>query len=195
MSLESAVRMNVVTSVNQTCGKLQEIRADEMGWDLMEITAHSGARPAHAKWQGKIVSRSGKKGYLSLKDIGYGEITGFKGINCSHDWHPFYKDSTRTYNNKELKKLANEKVTYNGKEISRYDAQQIQREMEKQLRQDKKDVVALNAILTSSIDETLLKETKEKLTNIKVKQKEHNATFKDFLNQTGFRKDYSRLKI
>lgn len=195
MSLESAVRMNIVTSVNQTCGKLQEIRADEMGWDFMEITAHSGARPEHAKWQGKIVSRSGKKGYLSLKDIGYGEITGFKGINCSHDWHPFLKGSTRTYSNKELNKLANEKVIYNGKEISKYDAQQIQREIERELRQDKKDIVGLNAILTSSTDETLLKETKEKLTTIKTRQKNHNAKFRNFLDQTGFRKDYSRLKI
>ena len=84
-SLESAVRMNIVTSVNQNCGKLQELRADEMGWDLMEITAHSGARPEHAHWQGKIVSRSGQKGYLGLRDIGYGEATGFKGINCRHD--------------------------------------------------------------------------------------------------------------
>lgn len=89
-SLESAVRMNIVTSVNQNCGKLQELRADEMGWDLMEITAHSGARPEHATWQGKIVSRSGAKGYLSLKDIGYGTATGFKGVNCRHDWYPYY---------------------------------------------------------------------------------------------------------
>ena len=33
--------MNIITSVNQNCGKLQEIRADEIGWDLMELTAHS----------------------------------------------------------------------------------------------------------------------------------------------------------
>lgn len=166
-----------------------------MGWDLMQITAHSGARPEHAKWQGKIVSRSGKKGYLSLRDIGYGEITGFKGINCSHDWHPFYKNSTRTYNNTQLKKLANEKVEYNGKEISKYEAQQLQRRMERQIRQDKKDVVGLNAILETSTDETLLEETKQKLIDVKARQRNHNATFKDFLDQTGFRKDYSRLKI
>lgn len=61
MSIESAVRMNIVTSVNQTCGKLQLMRADEMNWDLMELTAHAGARPEHAEWQGKIVSRSGQK--------------------------------------------------------------------------------------------------------------------------------------
>lgn len=39
-SIENACRMNIVTSINQTCGKLQEMRADEMDWDLMEITAH-----------------------------------------------------------------------------------------------------------------------------------------------------------
>lgn len=39
-SIENACRMNIVTSVNQTCGKLQEMRADEMNWDLMELTAH-----------------------------------------------------------------------------------------------------------------------------------------------------------
>lgn len=195
MSVESAVRMNIVTSVNQTCGKLQEIRADEVGWDLMEIDAHSGARPEHAKWQGKIVSRSGQKGYLSLRDIGYGEVTGFKGINCSHDWKPSFKNSTRTYNNKELQKIANEKIKYNGQEMSKYEAQQLQRKMERQIRQDKKDIIGLNAILTSSTDETLIKEARAKLTDIKVKQQMHNTAFNNFLDQTGFRKDYSRLKI
>lgn len=113
-SIESAVRANIITSVNQTCGKLQLMRADELEWDLMELTAHGGARPEHAEWQGKIVSRSGQKGYLSLDDIGYGEPTGFKGVNCSHDWRPYYKGSTKTYTDKELEEMANEKVTYNG---------------------------------------------------------------------------------
>ena len=56
MSLEAAVRMNVVTSVSQTCSKLQLMRAEEVGWSLVEVTAHSGARPSHAEWQGKIYS-------------------------------------------------------------------------------------------------------------------------------------------
>ncbi len=59
-SIESAIRTNIVTGVNQTCGKLQLMRANELNWDLMEITAHAGARPEHAEWQGKIVSLSGK---------------------------------------------------------------------------------------------------------------------------------------
>lgn len=105
MNLSDAVRMNVLTSCNQMCGELQLMRAEEMGCDLMEITAHSGARPEHQEWQGKIVSLSGKKGYLSLKDIGYGEITGFKGVNCRHDWLPYYKGTTKTYTKKELEEL------------------------------------------------------------------------------------------
>ena len=132
MSLESAVRMNVITSINQNCGKLQENRANEMSWDLMELTAHGGARPEHANWQGKIVSLSGQKGYLSKKDIGYGTATGFKGVNCKHDWYPYYKGSARTYTQKQLDAWKNEKVEYNGKKISKYEATQIQRKMERQ---------------------------------------------------------------
>lgn len=194
-SLESAVRTNIVTAINQNCGKLQEIRADEMGWDLMELTAHSGARPEHARWQGKIVSRSGQKGYLSLRDIGYGEVTGFKGINCRHDWYPYYPGSSRTYSDKQLKKWKNEKVEYNGKKISMYEATQKQRVFERQIRQNKKDLKAQQAILTSNNKDIDIEQVQNEIRNIKAKQKEHNAQLNDFLKQTGLRKDNSRLVI
>ena len=165
-----------------------------MGWDLMEITAHSGARPEHAEWQGKIVSRSGRKGYLSLDDIGYGEVTGFKGVNCRHDWYPYYAGSIRTYSNQELQELKNEKVTYQEKQISKYEATQIQRKMERTIRQDKKDIAGLNGILTSNNQE-LIEETQDKLIQAKQKMQLHNSAFNNFLNQTGLEKDYIRLKI
>ena len=195
-SIESAVRMNIVTSVNQTCGKLQEMRADELGWDLMELTAHAGARPEHAEWQGKIVSRSGQKGYLNLDDIGYGEVTGFKGVNCRHDWMPYLKGSTRTYSNKELQEMKNATVSYNGKEIPLYDAQQIQRKMERQIRQDKKDIAGLQGILTSvNKDDKLIEDTKTKLATTQNKLKQHNSVLNEFTRQTGLRKDNVRLTV
>ena len=194
-SIESAVRMNIVTAINQNCGKLQELRADEMDWDLMELTAHSGARPEHAHWQGKIVSRSGQKGYLSLRDIGYGEVTGFKGINCKHDWYPYYKGSARTYIQKELNKWKNEKVTYNGQKISMYEATQKQRYFERKIRQDKKDLKAQQAILTSKDKNIDIEQVKNEIRNIKAKQNNHNAQLDDFLNQTRLRKDINRLFI
>lgn len=194
-SLESAIRTNVVTAVNQNCGKLQELRADEVGCDLMELSAYSGARPEHAKWQGKIVSRSGKRGYLSLRDIGYGEVTGFKGVNCHHDWYPYFEGSTRTYTNKQLKDWQNEKVTYNGQQISVYDATQIQRKIERQIRQDKKDLRAQQAILTSNNKEIKIEEVEAEIRNIKSRQKEDNSQLNDLLKQTGLKKDNSRLVI
>ena len=194
-SIESAVRMNIITGVNQTCGKLQELRANELGWDLMELTAHSGARPSHAEWQGKIVSRSSKKGYLSLDDIGYGEATGFKGINCRHDWYPYYKGSTKTYTQEQLNKWKNEKVTYNSKEYSKYEATQIQRRMERQIRQDKKDLKAQQTLLTSNNKDINIEEVQAEIRNIKITQKQHNAQLNDFLKQTGLNKDNSRLVI
>ena len=195
MSLESAVRMNIITGVNQTCGKLQELRADEVGWDLMELTAHSGARPSHASWQGKIVSRSGKKGYLSLDDIGYGKATGFKGVNCRHDWYPYLEGSARTYTQEQLDAWENEKVTYNGKEYSKYDATQLQRAMERQIRADKKELAGLQGILTSTKDNKLIEDTKTKFGRRSLIYKTHQNELDDFIQQTSLRKDNTRLYI
>lgn len=195
-SIESAVRMNVVTSVNQTSGKLQLIRADEMGWDLMELSAHSGARPEHAEWQGKIVSRSGRKGYLSLEDIGYGEITGFQGANCRHTWFPYYKDSTFTYTDDELDRLKNETVYYNGEKISKYDATQIQRAIERKIRKDKKDIAGLQGILKSNNEDNELKDAvNRKLININSKLNSDKLLLDDFISQIEFKKDNNRLNI
>lgn len=195
-SVESAIRTNIITAINQNCGKLQELRADEVGCDLMELTAHSGARPEHARWQGKIVSRSGQKGYLSLRDIGYGDVTGFKGINCRHDWYPYIEGSTRTYSEKQLKEWRNEKVEYNGKKISKYEATQIQRRIERQIRNDKKELAGLKGILTSSNkDSKLIENTRMQLINKQSSLKEHNFLLNDFVDQTNSKKDYSRLVV
>lgn len=53
-TIEVAVRRAVVTGVNQTCAQLQLTLMEEMGCDLVEVTAHAGARPGHAAWQGKV---------------------------------------------------------------------------------------------------------------------------------------------
>ena len=192
MSLESSVRMNILTGVNQTCGKLQELRADEVGCDLMEITAHSGARPEHASWQGKIVSRSGKRGYLSLKDIGYGTATGFKGVNCRHDWYPYYPGSPRTYTHEQLEDWKNEKVTYKGKEYSKYDATQLQRQMERQIRTDKKQLVSYQALLNSKNDDLDIETIQNKfnITSNNLRQKE--SLLNELLSETKMNRDRNR---
>ena len=194
-SIESAVRTNIITAVNQNCGKLQELRADEVGCDLMEITAHGGARPEHARWQGKIVSRSGQKGYLSLDDIGYGKATGFKGVNCRHDWYPYYKGSVKTYADEQLKEWEQEKLEYNGKKMSKYDATQEQRKIERVIRADKKELVAQQKLLTSNNKDIDVEQVKQEIRNIKTREKQHRDMLDDFVEQTGLKKDNSRLVI
>lgn len=79
-TVESAAKMLVRTTLNQMTGEISFLNAKDMEQDLMEISAHAGARPSHAEWQGQIVSLSGDNTkYLSLDDIGYGDVGGFMG--------------------------------------------------------------------------------------------------------------------
>lgn len=79
-TIESASKMLVRTTLNQMTGEISLANAKDMEQDLMEISAHAGARPSHAEWQGQIVSLSGDNDkYLSLDDIGYGDVGGFMG--------------------------------------------------------------------------------------------------------------------
>src|SRR5699024_9530827 len=124
--VDSAVRMNVLTSLNQITGEMSEMNADMMNQDLMEITGHMGSRPSHSIWQAGIVSRAGRKGYLSLEDIGYGEADGFQGINCRHGWFPFFEGiSEPTYTEKHLENL-DKMFEYEGKTYTTYEATQKQ---------------------------------------------------------------------
>lgn len=178
-TLEVAVRRAVVTGVNQTCGKLQLELADELGCDLMELTAHAGARPSHAAWQGQIVSRSGRKGYLSLSDIGYGSGDGFKGWNCRHDWNPWFEDMPRAYTPDTLKSYEARDYTYNGQKMTEYEATQKQRYTERQIRRWKRENAAMAA---AGLDTS---ESAAKL-------RQWQDTQRDFLRQTGLKRQSGR---
>lgn len=181
-TLEVAVRRAVVTGVNQTCGQIQLERAKQMGADLMELTAHEGARPTHAEWQGQIVSLSGQPGYLSLEDIGYGTVTGFKGANCRHDWNPWFEGMPRTWTPEALAKLNEPKYEYKGEKLTQYEASQIQRYNERQIRRWKREYTAMKA-------------AGQETTEASAKLAEWNKRQDDFLKQTGFKRRQSREEI
>ena len=91
-TLETAVRRAVLTGVNQTAGKLQMARAAEMGCKFVEVTAHEGARPDHALWQGRIYHIDGEIDYEGnhyedfVKGTGCGTGPGLCGWNCRHNF-------------------------------------------------------------------------------------------------------------
>lgn len=147
--MDVAARRAVRTGVAQTTGKLQEQLAGELGCDLMQITSHLGARPSHAVWQGQIVSRSGKSGYLTLDDIEYGSGQGFKGWNCRHDWYPYIEGLS--FSTAELYDLNENREVY--------EATQKQRALERKVRASKRACVADRAALDAAADS----ETRAKL--------------------------------
>lgn len=181
-----AVRRAVLTGVQKTAGELAVLRADEMGITTMEITAHAGARPSHAQWQGKIVDRSGRDSrFLTLSDIGYGEVTGFKGANCRHDWAPFVPGvSSPTYTTAQLSSIDPPPFEYNGKTYTYYDATQRQRRMESAMRKTKREIIGYDSI--GDTDMVVAK---------RVLLRRQEAAYSEFSKAAGIRKKPERTRI
>lgn len=180
--LDVAVRRATLTGVTQTCGKVSMRNAELMGCDLMEITAHAGARPSHAKWQGKIVSLSGRKGYLSLDDIGYGTGDGFQGWNCRHNWFPFFEGiDTRAYTAAYLEKLQKDSL---------YELQEKQREYERRIRATKRELAGLDAAMKAN--PALAAQLQDQFARKSVILKRREAALEDFTKQHNLLRDRSR---
>ena len=189
--LDVAVRRAVLTGVSQTTGQVALQNAKDMGCDLMEITAHSGARPSHQVWQGQLVSLSGRTGYFSLSDIGYGEGSGFKGWNCRHDWFPYFEGiSQRAYSDDDLKALDEETVTYNGKSYTEYAATQVQRAMEREIRSTRRELIGLDELIKGGDSGA-----KAEFENLSVKLKSQEAKLKDFCYKTDRKVDKFRVQV
>ncbi|MBR0483951.1 MAG: phage minor capsid protein [Oscillospiraceae bacterium] len=194
--LDVAVRRAVLTGVGQTVRQISFQNAKDTECDLMEITAHAGARPSHAEWQGQIVSLSGRKGYLSTSDIGYGTADGFGGVNCRHDWFPFFEGvSVRAYSDERLKELAEHKTTIDGVDYSDYELSQKQRYFERQIREKKRQVIAAKASADNAPNDAAkaaaLADFQKKSVQLKTAEQKLN----NFLSKTGFLKDSSRTWV
>jgi hypothetical protein len=187
--MEVAVRRATVTGVNQTSLKMQETLADEMGADLVEVTAHAGARVGigianHAEWQGKVYSRSGKhKKFPSLVEkTGYGTGPGLGGYNCRHNMFPYFEGQKPVYTQRELDQMNAKKYTYNGEKLTEYEASQKQRYIERQIRRWKREQGAMEAAGQPT------EEAAAKLAKWQDIQR-------DFIKQTGLKRQYDRENI
>ena len=182
-SIESAVRMNVITGINQTAATISLDNAREVGSDLVEVSAHTGARPEHAAWQGKIYSLSGTSDkYPPFSICGYGTATGICGINCRHSFSPYFEDYGRKYSSKELKDYAGETVTYNGRKMTEYEAEQTLRATERTIRKYKRRAITQEA---AGLDDTAARTYLGKW----------QARARDIVKQTGIKRDYARERV
>lgn len=192
--LDVAVRRAALTGVGQTCGEMQLELAAEMDCDLVEVTAHNGARPEHAVWQGKVFSLSGKSRKYPdfVKSTGYGTGAGLKGWNCRHDFFPFFEDSKPAYTQTELAEFENRQVTYNGEKMTEYEATQKQRAMERRIRATKRELAGYDAGIGAATDDSLKAELQTAFDRKSVLLKRQEAVLKDFTKQTGLTRDRAR---
>lgn len=183
--MDVAVRRAAVTGANQSALRLQEALADELSCDLVETTAHAGARPEHTVWQGKVFSRSGTHPrYPDFRSsTGYGMGSGLGGWNCRHSFFPFFEGvSDPAYTQSELDEMNAQKYTYNGENLTEYEAAQKQRAIERNIRRWKREYKAMEA---AGLDTS---EAAAKLSRWQEKQK-------DFLTQTGLKRQTERERV
>lgn len=137
-----AARRAVTTGLNQVVGKINEENAEKLGTNYFEVSWHSGARPTHQVWQGRVYSKE------ELESVcGLGTVTGLCGANCYHSYSPFTPGITpRTYTDEQLDKMneeENKPVEYNGKKYTKYEATQRQRRLETAMRAQRQKIKLL----------------------------------------------------
>lgn len=202
--IDVAVRRCILTGVGQTAAAVAKKRAEDSSCQYMELTAHGGARPEHARWQGQLVQIQGKRTrkiidglkVFTLQEIGYGDGRGFKGWNCRHNWHPYYPGlSTPNYTPEEIAKLDEKSISYNGEKYTEYEISQMQRKGERKVRALKRRAAALDEAAKSTDDPVLKQGLNDDFAAVSVRLKDAEKTLQDFCRQTGRRNDTFRSQV
>ena len=189
-SIEVAARRAVLTGVNQTTGKLQVARMDEMGCEFVETTAHGGARPSHAEWQGRRFHRGGAVDYKGRHypdfeaATGYGTGAGLCGWNCRHTFFAVFPElgDPPQWTQEQLRELNARDIEWNGKKYTAYEISQMQRARERNVRRWKKRYLAENA---AGLDAT----------DAAVRLKAARQSLAEFAQATGGRVDSARTSV
>lgn len=148
-----ALRRHIVSQVSQVGGQMSLEAMQSYGHEFAITSAHFGARPSHAKWQGLPGCLSGEKtvdgttypdfyeltGYMGLRGPNVALGDRLKGVNCRHSMHPFFPGITELPD-REFKEA---QAKY-GKSSDEYYANlQRQRELERRIRKTKREIVGM----------------------------------------------------
>lgn len=193
--VDVAARRAVMTGVSQVCAKYTEQSAEYLETPYFEVSAHSGARDkpgpspwsSHKAWQGKVYSVNKDDIYPNIYDVcGLGAVDGLEGANCRHRRFPWVEGvSERTYTDEQLAHIDDGLgCEYDGKKYTAYEATQMQRSIERQIRKQKR--------LRDAYKAAGLKDD-ETTANIKLRRL--NAKYKEFSKAAGLPEQKERLKV
>lgn len=199
--IDVAARRAVMTGVNQICDQYTNKSAEYLGTRYFEVSAHSGARDKpgpspwsnHKDWQGKVYyqSENGEGDPLGLYEdlvaaTGYGYVDGLTGANCRHHKYPFIPGvSERTYTDEQLEHIDDGLgCEFDGKKYTAYEATQMQRRIERQIRAQKK---LKNAYEKSGLTEDAR--------SASIKLRRLNTKYYDFSKAAGLPEQPERMKV
>ena len=125
-NIDTAVRVAVRTGVNQNALKCEEQLLEATEHNLVVVSAHMGARPSHAEWQGKIYWRDHPEGdYENFEEAtGYGTGAGLGGWNCRHQFFAYYPEMGNPYEDVDTK---NNREVYELTQQQRYNERMIRK--------------------------------------------------------------------
>jgi hypothetical protein len=152
--IDVAAALAVRTTLGQMAAQISMSNTEELGTDLVEVSSHAGAREGdghadHAYWQGRVYSISGRQHPEEEKRLGYkiyklSDVTGYPddplglcGYNCRHTFYPFLEGISEP--NPIVKDP--EPVTVDGRTYTYYQATQVQRRLERELRELKRQYI------------------------------------------------------
>jgi len=154
--LDTAVRQNIVDGVKQISQKGSDLMGEALGTDAFEISAHANSAPDHEPVQGRVLLREQfdrMQSGLPFTDTDGRTYAGFKRPigewNCMHMAMAFSTQwSKRRYTSEQLDRWAegNKRgCEIDGKHYSTYQARQLQRRIETEIRRQKDVAVAAQA--------------------------------------------------
>lgn len=154
--LDTAVRQNIVDAVRQINKQASAMIGEELGYDAVEISAHSRSAPDHEPVQGRVFLKEdfeNMQAGLPFRDVNGHLYEGFKRPisewNCRHIPLSFStKYSKPVYTDEQLRRMADENqkgCIINGKHKTLYEASQIMRNIETEVRREKDTAVAAQA--------------------------------------------------
>lgn len=193
--IDVAVRRAVMTGVNQICAKYTEQSAGYLETPYFEVSAHFGARDkpgsspwsSHKDWQGKVYSIRAGDIYPNIYEVcGLGAVDGLEGANCRHRRFPWVEGvSERTYTDKQLEHIDNGLgCTFDGKAYTAYEATQMQRRVEREVRKLKRE----KAVYKSA-------GLHEDETSVNIRLRRLNAKYKAFSAAAGLPEQRERMKV
>ena len=193
--LDSAVRQNVLDGIRQVQQKAQELIGEEIGADGVDISAHPNSAPDHEPVQGRrfdLENFQKMQNAESFVDVDGKHYAGFERPitqwRCRHVvFYILLGVTRRMYTDEQLKnwKEDNQKgCVIDGKEYTNYQATQLMRSIETEIRRQKDTAV----LAKESGDDILRRECQGKITQLTKK-------YNEVAEEAGLRKQMQRTSV